>query len=153
MSMTVDGTWKAGVWASTVWANGVWFEGTPTPPAPPSQNSGGYEYALRAPRRRTPEEIRLDRKRHGIITRQAQSVIDAVAARQAESLRQDEQQRLEELSGELKLAGIEWETRYLNAMNSIRARLIDEEIGSRLRAKAIQDQNQQTIVAMLLLIS
>ena len=28
MSMTVDGTWKAGVWASTVWADGVWREGS-----------------------------------------------------------------------------------------------------------------------------
>ena len=27
MSLSVDGTWKAGVWATTVWADGVWREG------------------------------------------------------------------------------------------------------------------------------
>ena len=26
MSLSVDGTWKAGVWAATVWADGVWSE-------------------------------------------------------------------------------------------------------------------------------
>ena len=36
MSMTVDGTWKAGVWATTVWADGVWREGEPPPPPPPT---------------------------------------------------------------------------------------------------------------------
>lgn len=119
---------------------------------PATQNSGGYEYALRAPRRRTPEEIREDRRRHGIITRQAQAVIDAVAARQAETLRQDEQQRFEELERELALEGIQWETRYLEAMNAIRERLISEEIGRLLREKAIQTQNQQTLIAMLLML-
>lgn len=27
MSLSVDGTWKAGVWTTTVWKDGVWLEG------------------------------------------------------------------------------------------------------------------------------
>lgn len=135
----------AGIFNSRIFNNAIFNTG------PAEQSSGGYEYALRAPRRRTAQEIRDERRRLGIITREAQAVIDAVAERQAGSLKQDEQQRFEELERELKLSGIEWETRYLEAMNAMRERLISDEIGRRLRARAIEFQNRQTMMAMLLL--
>lgn len=34
MSLSIDGTWKAGVWDPTVWADGVWQEGAPAAPDP-----------------------------------------------------------------------------------------------------------------------
>lgn len=34
MSLSIDGTWKAGVWDPTVWKDGVWREGAPAAPDP-----------------------------------------------------------------------------------------------------------------------
>jgi len=104
----------------------------------PVVNSGGYaDYG----RRRTKEDVRRDRERFGI-PQEASRVIEAVAARQAlqtKDKRLDEQQRLDELVGELELAGLEYEGRYLTLLNDSRERLITLEIASRMRS--IQDEN------------
>ena len=103
-------------------------------------NSGGYGYAQLGNQRRTQSDIRRERDRFGI-PQKASEVIDAVANRQSKQAkgdRLDEQQRLEELSGELKLAGLEYESRYLALLNDERERLIDAEIASRLLS--IQDE-------------
>lgn len=82
-------------------------------------------------------------KRRGIPD-EAVQIIDAVAIRQAEQLGLDEQQRFEELTRELELKGITYEIRYLKALNELRERLIDEEIGKRLRQK--RDANNMLLI-------
>jgi hypothetical protein len=78
----------------------------------------------------------------------AQAVIADVAARQAERLELDAQKRFEELSRELQLKGIEWEARYLEALNIQREALIDAEIGARLRARL---QGEEELLVLLLM--
>ena len=150
MSLTVDGVWKSGVWATTVWVDGVWFEGG-VPPAPPATVTapligGGYNPSQGLyPRPPSREQVSRDRERFGL--RDAVSLaIAEVAARQAQRLELDAQKRFEELSRELQLRGIEWEGRYLEALNVRRERLIDAEIGQRLRRKL----DDEMIVLMLL---
>lgn len=77
----------------------------------------------------------------------AAEVIAAVAVRQAQAL-PDEQQRLDELQGELQLAGLQIESRYIEALNLERERLMDAEIGQRLRA--MQQDNANRIILMLM---
>jgi hypothetical protein len=48
-------------------------------------------------------------------------------------LEQDAQKRFDELLRELELQGIEFDARYLEALNIQRERLIDAEIAARLR--------------------
>lgn len=109
------------------------------------QASGGYELA-NIGRRRTPEELRRKRDEFGIPNHAAE-IIKAVALRQAEALRQDEQQRFDELVGELELRGVVWDARYLTALNSLREREIDAEIGRRLRI--LQDNEDILTLVML----
>jgi hypothetical protein len=63
----------------------------------------------------------------------AATVIADVAARQALVLERDEQKRFEELLRKLELQGIEFDARYLEALNIQRERLIDAEIAARQR--------------------
>ena len=74
------------------------------------------------------------------IPEQIQEVISYVAERQVQRLEHDELKRLEELERELQLRGIEWESRYLTALNEEREFLINQEIGSLLRQKLENDQ-------------
>lgn len=83
-------------------------------------------------RRPTADDVSKDRERFGILSK-AQAVIEEVAARQAKSLEQDARKRFEELSRELALKKIEWDARYLEALNNQRERLIDAEIAKRLQ--------------------
>lgn len=112
-------------------------------------SSGGEEYVRLGARRRTPEEIRRDRQRFGVIPPDAVRIIEDVAARQAIDLRLDEQQRLEELAGELKLAGIEYQSAYLALLNQDRQRRIDLEIGRRIREIEDEDENEARISLLL----
>ena len=79
----------------------------------------------------------------------AERAIAVIAARQAERLERDEQKRFEELERELNLLDIEWEAKYLDALNLERERLIDAEIAVRL--KRLLDE--QEIIVMLLLVA
>ncbi len=102
--------------------------------------SGGWQHVKIPIRSR--EDIEREREQHPLWPK----VIDAVAARQARDLHLDEQQRLEELSRELKLAGIAWESRYLERLNSVREKLINEELASRLQ---LQQANQDTLLLLM----
>ena len=78
-----------------------------------------------------------DRKRERLgLTPEAAEVIADVAARQADDLRRDEQQRIDELRGEMLLRGLEMQSRHLQALNRERERLIDAEIARRIQAVA-----------------
>ena len=92
---------------------------------------------------RTREEIRRDRERFGIV---AARVVASVAASQAERLEVDGHKRFEELLRELELRGLEFDARYLEALNEQRQRLIDAEIKVRLR----QMLDDEMVVLMLL---
>mgnify|MGYP001604107185 FL=1 len=61
----------------------------------------------------------------------------------------DEQQRLEELHRELQLRGIEWDARYLEALNEQRERLLDAEIAQRLR----KIREEQELLMFLMLVA
>lgn len=105
----------------------------PTPPVvvtPGIKPSGGIPWYARPKKKRrkyTDEDV-------------VKAVIEAVAQRQALALELDEQKRLEELVRELELKAIEWDSRYLELMNSERQRLIDEEIRKLLRKKLDDDE-------------
>mgnify|MGYP001611177427 CR=1 FL=1 len=109
----------------------------------PSQGYGGHEV-----RKRTREEVRLERERLGIIPKRVERIIEEVAKRQAEKLELDRQKQFEELSRELKLKNIEWEGRFLEALNKSRERLIDLEIASRIKVKL---RDEQDIISLLTL--
>lgn len=82
----------------------------------------------------------------------AAKVIAEVAERQAEDLHLDEQQRLEELTRELYLKGVEFEGRHLELLNIQRQRLIDGEIAHLLAQKQanLQSREQESILLFLL---
>lgn len=109
-----------------------------------SFSGGFYHYGRRPPSR---EEIRRQREELGIIPK-ASIVIDAVAARQAQDLRLDEQQRFEELERELQLEGIQSNIRHLEALNQQRERLIDAEIEKLLNLKFQQDFNARLLILL-----
>lgn len=66
MSLSIDGTWKAGVWATTVWADGVWREGAPAVVVTQT-NTGGWGRGRTFSQYRDDEQIRQDRIARGII--------------------------------------------------------------------------------------
>lgn len=109
--------------------------------------SGGFPAYDRG---RTRKEILKDRERFGIPDKErleAEAIIADVAARQARTLERDAQKRFEELSRELELKKINWDTRYLSELNSRREKLIDAEIASRL--KRLMDEQEIAIILML----
>lgn len=77
----------------------------------------------------------------------AAEVIDDVAARQAADARLDDQQRLEELRGELRLKGLEMRSAHIEALNEHRAALIREELQAIFR----KQQDDRDIAALLIL--
>lgn len=126
--------------------NGAWGvvdgEGPPPPPpvvGVPPPPSGGYPSHDRGP---TPEQTRQSRVRFGLET----EVIEAVAARQVADLHLDEIQRRQELEGELRLRGIEFETRHLEELNARRQEMIGNEIAMRLRAIIANDEAALVII-------
>ncbi len=124
------------------------FVYTPSTPAVVSgiKPSGGfpaYEHTLR-----TPRQVSEDRKHFGLTDKVARA-IEAVAASQAKRLEQDAQKQFEELNRELQSRSIDWDAKYLEALNLQRERLIDSEIKALLR----QRLDDEEIVFMLAMIA
>jgi hypothetical protein len=123
------------------------------PPAviPPEETvvvvGGGRVYDFKYPRTPTREEISKARQRFGLEDETAKIILD-IASRQAESLERDSQKRFEELNRELKLKDIEWDRKYLEALNAERERLIDAEIALRLRQK-LDDEEVLMLLALM----
>ena len=128
-------------------SGGAWGEsfgaadagGGAVPASVASAQAGGRYWAREFRRRFKPK--------HEKISEEIQEVISDVAARQVVRLERDELKRLEELERELQLRGIEWESRYLTALNEEREFLINQEIGSLLRQKL---ENDQTALVLIL---
>ena len=79
--------------------------------------------------------------------REITRIINEVARRQVETLEADEQKRFEELERELEARQIEWDARYLTALNERREFLIEQEIGRLLRKK---NDEEETVIALLM---
>lgn len=122
---------------------------TPTPEEPPR---GTVAFLSDLPRRKkTEEEIRKEREDLGILPKAAR-VIEDVARSQAERLEQDRQKQLEQLARELEVAGIEWESRYLELLARLRERFIEEEI-ARLEASIMQSNLRRKQLMQILMIA
>lgn len=113
---------------------------TPQPPAP--FGGGFWERQFR--------ETRRDRLRKPPDSKEIEQIIQAVAAEQVARLERDEHKRFEQLERELEFRGVEWEARYLEALNARRELLIDEEIERLLKQKL--DQDNQIILILMALI-
>jgi hypothetical protein len=136
----------SGIFNASIFNNAIFNTGGVVPPMPATEQfSGGY-FDYGGQRRRTPEDLRRERERFGITT-EAQRVISAVAAQQAERLELDAHKRFEELERELEAQQIEWRAEYLTALNAERERLITAEIAARLQA--IQKQDELIVLALL----
>ena len=84
-------------------------------------------FSLRDWRKWHRPEDEQELQRRGLEPESAQ-IIDDVATRQAADYRQDDQQRLEELRGELRLRGLEMRSAHIEALNEHRAQLIRDEL-------------------------
>lgn len=100
-------------------------------------------FSLRDWRSWHPQEL----TRRGLSSGDA-DVIAEVAERQALDTHLDEQQRLEELQGEMRLRGLEMRSQHLQALNDERERLLNMEIGELMR-KAVDDEDMQTLLLMI----
>jgi hypothetical protein len=116
--------------------------GTPSTPDPIRN------FSLREWRQWHRPEDEQELKRRGIEPKAAE-VIDDVAERQAADPRLDDQQRLEELRGELRLKGLEMRSNHIAELNEHRERLIQDELRRIFR----QRQDDADIAAILLLAS
>ena len=128
---------------------GEFFNSSPTPPpadtgVKPSGGFPAYEYE----RRDRKTEIRKRREELGILRRE-EEIIAEIAARQAQALELDAQKRFEELSRQLELQDIRFETRHLERLNQLREELITAEIAARIRLKLKEEENM--VLLMLLL--
>ena len=110
------------------------------PPTPPPAEAGPQLIigGARASIQRIAERHRLNRK--------AVEIIEKVAIRQVETLHLDETQRTEELYREFSLSDLQIEARHIEAMNLIRERLIEEEIGRLLRIKLQQREEEELLM-------
>ena len=111
----------------------------------PSQGLGYTGYETRT---RTKKEIKEERERLGILPRKVERIIQDVALRQAQKLELDKQKQFEELSRDLRLNKIEWEGKFLEALNQEREKLIDREIASRLRVRLRDQEDMLFLLAM-----
>lgn len=114
--------------------------------------SGGIVDTGYARRRKTKEELAKEREKFGIPD-EARIAIEAAARRQAEAAQhaqqvQDEQKNFEELHRELQLRRIEWDVRYLEAMNVLREQLIEENRLKAMKAKR-DEQDVMTILTAI----
>ncbi|MGH9426754.1 MAG: hypothetical protein ACRD2L_10700 [Terriglobia bacterium] len=119
----------------------------PPPPAPPAPEvipSGGF------PARELREALEgrswRDKLKEQPIQEHAIQAIEQIAYRQAQSLELDKQKRFEDLSRELQIREIEWDSRYLELLNQRREALIDQEIGLLLRQKRDDDDIQALVL-------
>jgi hypothetical protein len=128
--------------------------GGAAPPAAavvPERPAGGWpergrRKKLHLPTYPTDAELRKQREEWGILPK-AEAIISAVAQRQAEAAKYDEQRYFEELTRELELQNIEFEGKYLESLNVQREKLIDAEIGRLLKEKF--DNEDMEIILML----
>ena len=109
------------------------------PPADAPRPSGGFPSGDRGPSER---QKRRSRILHGLEA----EIVSSVAYRQAQSLDPDEQKRIDELRGEMQLRGLEAQSLHYTALADYRQRLIDAEIGERLR----RIQDEKDVIALLL---
>ena len=112
------------------------------------QNSGGWLDYLKSQSHRYSAKYQEEREKLGIDGEES-AIIDSIAARQAKDLRLDEQQRLDELRGELQLRRIEMRSSHIEFLNVQRQHLIDEEIRTYLYAMQQKHEDE----AMLLIIA
>lgn len=147
--------WALNAWATNSWVGmnagppNAWRGDTTPPPVVTDHPSGGWFPDIPY---KTREDVRRERIKLGILP-EAALVIEDVAARQAAAHKQnrlDEQQRLEELAGELKLRGLEMQSEHIRAMNEERERLIHAEIGARLRAVQLGRDNENMAILLML---
>ena len=122
--------------------NGAWgvVDGEGPPPQPPTpppavviRPSGGYPSGDRGPSK---EQTRRSRVLFGLES----EILESVAARQVVDLHLDDIQRRQELEGELRLRGIEFEIRHFEELNARRQAMIDAEIAQRLRKIMLDDE-------------
>lgn len=121
----------------------------PPPPTIPDVVSGvpvggGYNPSQGLyPRPPSKKEISKARARlglqDGIAHQEAAAVIAEVAARQAKAKEQDKQKQLEELSRELQLRNITWESGYLEALTAERERLLEIVVAEKLLLRSIEE--------------
>ena len=116
-----------------------WGSGSEAPPEPPpvvvpTPVPGGHPF-YELPRYKKPKQREITR------------IINEVARRQVETLEADSQKRFEELERELEARQIEWDARYLTALNERREFLIEQEIGRLLRKK---NDEEETVIALLM---
>ena len=105
--------------------------------------AGGYEAKRPRSRERKPLEpvdygTLLERFRS--LPPEAVEIVEAVALRQVDAPTTDSHQQLEELERELELAGIQWQSLYLELLKIQRQKLLDAE-----------RQNDDDLVMFLLL--
>lgn len=108
---------------------------------PTTAPSGGLVDLGSHRRKKTKEELAAEREKFGIPDL-ARIAIEEAAKRQALAQEDDAQKRFEELARELTLRGIEWDVRYLEAMNVIRERIIEEEARRTMQAKRDEEDVQ-----------
>lgn len=92
-------------------------------------------------------EVEAELRKRGLEPESAQ-IIDDVATRQAADSRQDDQQRLEELRGELLLRGLEMRSAHIEALNEHRAQIIREEL-----QRLFRERQENADIEFLLLIA
>lgn len=132
------------LWTTT----GASFVPPPTPPVVVTDTApvgGGVPSRYTRPEGRTKEEIRRERVAYGI-EQEAVKVIEQVAKSQVSRKEADEHKRFEELERELTLSGIEWDARYLEALNETSARLIEQ-----VQAEARSQEDVQALATIVML--
>lgn len=82
------------------------------------------------------------------ITPAAAEIIASVAERQAKDLERDEQQRIDELNGEMRARKLEMRSGHLRALNIERQRLIDAEI-AKLMKLSIEREDEEVVLMLL----
>lgn len=87
----------------------------------------------------------LRRRRELGIREEVHEIIEKVAERQVKALSTDDQQNFEELERELELKGLEWDAKYLEALNLRRELLIEQEIALLLK-KRKQDNDAMLLI-------
>ena len=119
------------------------FKGHPAATPRPSGGipAPGFGILHALPRRRRLEE---DEE----LSRREKEALAAIAAQQVELLRLDEAQRAQHAREELRLRGLEADTRLMEALNAERERLIDLQIAILLHRKMRDDAD---VIALLLI--
>ena len=103
----------------------------------PPAGGGGYHPSQGLPpsvhaRAKTKEQTRKERELYGLLPK-VEQVLESVAESQVSRLELDQQKQYEELTRELELQGISFESRYLEILANIRESLIEAEIKDRFK--------------------